>query len=385
MDPVDVVIVVFALVMAVVGWRQGFVVGALSLAGFAAGAYGGTRLAPLVLEDGARSAYAPLLGLAGALIVGMTLAGLAEALGSGVRRRLWRVPGAGWVDGALGSVLLCGVALGISWVAGAVALQTPGARELRRDIQRSEILSRLNAVLPPSGPLLNAIARFDPFPQFDGPAPRVAPPRAAIARDPGVKAAAGSVVRVLGTACGLGVEGTGWVAARGVVVTNAHVVAGQDDTIVQVEGVGERLDATAIAFDVRNDVAVLRVPDLDARPLPFASSDEADSGTAGAVLGFPRNGPYDVRAARLGSTSTVLSQDAYGNGPLRRSVVAFRGLVRPGNSGGPVVSSSGEVLATVFAATRGSRPRGGYAIPNDVVRRDLAGAREPVSTGPCGS
>lgn len=384
MEGIDLVIVAFALVLAVVGWRQGFVVGVLSLAGFAAGAYGGTRLAPLVLDDGSKDPYAPLFGLGGALMLGTFAAGIAEGLGAGVRRRLWRVPGAGWIDGTLGAILLTGVALGIAWVAGAVALQAPGGTSLRRDIQRSEILSRLNRVLPPSGPLLNAIARFDPFPTLDGPTPEVAAPRAAIAREAGVRAAAGSVVRVLGTACGLGVEGSGWVAAPGVVVTNAHVVAGQKDTVVQLRGDGPRLDAEALAFEVRNDIAVLRVSGLDAPALPFAP--DTASGRGGAVLGFPRNGPYDVRAARLGATSKVLTQDAYGDGPVRRSVTTFRGLVRPGNSGGPIVSSSGQVLATVFAATRGSGPRGGYAVPNAVVRRVLARTRggAVVGTGPCG-
>jgi S1-C subfamily serine protease len=173
------------------------------------------------------------------------------------------------------------------------------------------------------------------------------------------------------------------VARPGTVVTNAHVVAGQDDTVVQVRGVGPRLPARTIAFDPRNDIAVLQVGGLDAEALPFAS--DTSSGRAGAVLGFPRNGPYDVRAARLGQTSVVLSQDAYGNGPLRRSVTSFRGVVRPGNSGGPLLSESGEVLATVFAATRGSRRRGGFGVPNDVVRRDLRRATQPVGTGPCSS
>lgn len=385
MDVVDAVIVGFALVMAVVGWRQGFVVGVLSLAGFGLGAYGGTRLAPLVLDDGSRDPYAPLLGLGGALLLGTFLAAIAEGAAAGARRRLWKVPGAGWVDGALGAVLLTAVALGIAWVAGAAALTAPGARELRRDIQRSEILSRLNDVLPPSGPILNAIARFDPFPTLDGPTPSVPAPRAAIAREAGVRAAAASVVRVTGTACGLGVEGSGWVAAPGVVVTNAHVVAGQDDTVVQVRGDGPKLEARAVTYDVKNDIAVLRVDGLEAPALAFAG--DTSSGVGGAVLGFPRNGPYDVRAARLGETSAVLTQDAYGGGPVRRSVATFRGLVRPGNSGGPIVSASGRVLATVFAATRGSGPRGGYAVPNAVVRRDLALGRDgaTVDTGPCGS
>ena len=166
-------------------------------------------------------------------------------------------------------------------------------------------------------------------------------------------------------------------------MTNAHVVAGQDDTIVQVGGDGPELPARAIAYDTRNDVAVLRVSGLDRRPLPIAS--DVSAGTSGAILGYPLNGPYDVRAARLGTTTEVLSQDSYGRGPLRRRMTALRGVVRSGNSGGPVVDSSGRVLTTVFAATRGRRPRGGYGVPNAIVRSALATAGGPVSTGPCAS
>jgi len=380
MTTIDLFILGLTLLMAAFGWRQGFVVGALSLAGFLAGAYVGTRLGPKLLHEGSSSPYAPLFGLGGAMLGGAILSTGLEGLGWHLRRAL-RVPGFAAVDGLLGAVLAAGVALGISWVAGAVALQTPGARELRQDIQRSKILKELNAVLPPSGPLLNALARFDPFPQLDGPAPKVPAPTAAIARDPEVRAAAASVVRILGTACGLGVSGSGWVAAPGVVVTNAHVVAGQDDTTVQVRGEGPKLDARAIAFDARNDIAVLRVGGLDAPSLAIAP--EAPRGRAGAILGFPRNGPYDVRAARLGDTEQVLSPDAYGNGPFERTITSFRGLVRPGNSGGPIVDARGRVAATVFAATRGSDTKGGFAVPDDIVRRALDGADGPVSTGPC--
>jgi S1-C subfamily serine protease len=152
---------------------------------------------------------------------------------------------------------------------------------------------------------------------------------------------------------------------------------------VQVGGEGTALDAVAIAFDERNDIAVLRVDGLDAPPLPLAA--DPSSGDEGAVLGYPENGPYDVRAARLGSTETVASQDAYGRGPVNRSMTSFRGLVRSGNSGGPVVSEDGDVLTTVFAATTGSRQRGGYGVPNAVVRRIVGRAGGQVGTGPCAS
>jgi S1-C subfamily serine protease len=377
---VDWILLGFVILLALYGYGQGFVVGALSLAGFVAGGLAGSRLAPLLLDEGSRSPYAPLMALVGALLGGALLSTGLEGVGRRVRR-LIRVPILGLVDGLLGALLSAAVGLGLAWLFGAVALQTPGVRELRSDIQRSAILSRLNDLLPPSGPVLNALARFDPFPEISGPELDVAPPRAAIARDPDVAAAAASVVRVQGTACGLGVEGSGWIAAPGVVVTNAHVVAGQEDTVVQPRGAGQALAAQAIAFDVRNDVAVLRVDGLTGPALPLAPDPRP--GTEGAILGFPLDGPYDVRAARLGATQAVLSQDAYGRGPVRRSMTVLRGLVRPGNSGGPVVDADGRVLTTVFAARTDGRPRGGFGVPNAVVRRVLAGARGPVDTGPC--
>ncbi len=382
MGTVDLVILGFTIVLAAVGFRQGFVVGALSLVGFVGGAYLGTRLVPLLLPDGSSSPYAPLFGLMGAFLGGVVLSLSFEGVGTALRRGLRAVPGLRSVDGLLGAVLAAALALSIAWLAGAVALQTPGAREVRRDIQRSEILSRLNAVLPPSGGLLNALARIDPFPTLDGPAADVPAPRAAVARDPQVAAAAGSVVRVLGTACGLGLSGSGWVAGEGLVVTNAHVIAGEEDTTVQVRGEGEKLAATPVHFDERNDVAVLRVENLQGvRALGLAG--DAGSGEEGAVLGFPRNGPYDVRAARLASTRTVLTEDAYGRGPVRRSITAFRGNVRPGNSGGPVVDAQGRVVTTVFAAATSTRRRTGYGVPNAVVRDALAGRLRAVSSGPC--
>ena len=336
----------------------------------------------MLLEEGSRSPYAPLFALAGAVFAGGLLALGLESVGRRLRSVL-RLPGLGVVDGLLGALLSACVGLGIAWIFGAVALQTPGARELRGDIQRSEILSRLNDVLPPSGPILNALARFDPLPGISGPEAAVPPPRAAIARDPQVRAAAPSVVRIRGTACGLGVEGSGWVVRQGVVVTNAHVVAGQEDTTVEVGGQEPALDARVVAFDVRNDVAVLRVPELDQPALSFSTGEEPEVGRSGAILGYPENGPYDVRAGRVGATQAVVSQDAYGRGPVRRSMTSFRGVVRSGNSGGPVVDGAGRVLTTVFASTTGGGPRGGYGVPNAVVRRVLSEAGEgSVSTGP---
>lgn len=378
---IDWIIVALVALFAVAGWLRGFIVGALALAGFAGGALLGARVGPLILPDGAHSPYAPLFALAGAMLVGGLLASGLETLGMKLRRTL-RLPGLGLLDGLLGAALTAALALGLVWVAGAVVLQTPGVRELRREVQRSAVLSELNELLPPSGPILNALARFDPLPALRGPDADVAPPSREVLARPGVRAAAPSVVRILGSACGLGVEGSGWAAGGGLVVTNAHVVAGQDDTIVQAGGEEPALEAALVHFDPRNDVAVLHAPGLDAPGLRLAA--EPRSGTAGAILGYPLNGPFDARPARLGETRAVLSDDAYGDGPVRRSLTILRGNVRSGNSGGPVVDGEGRVLTTVFAATT-SGPRGGYGVPNAVVRAALAGARRgvTVASGPC--
>jgi S1-C subfamily serine protease len=243
-------------------------------------------------------------------------------------------------------------------------------------VQRSDVLRRLNEIVPPRT-LLNALGRIDPFQSLAGPPLPTQPPDPRVLAQPGVRAAAPSVVRVLGTACGLGVEGSGWVARAGVVVTAAHVVAGETDTTVTTLS-GTTLPAQAIAFDSRNDIAVLLVPGLSARPLRFV---DPRAGTSVAIIGYPENGPFDAVPGRIGATRTVFSQDAYGRGPVTRTVTSLSGSVRHGDSGGPAVDSSGAVQATVFAArTSGG---GGYGVPARLVRRALDSARSPVSTGPC--
>ncbi len=380
----DWIIVAFAAVLAVFGFRQGFIVGVLSFAGFLAGAFLGTRLAPLVLPQGSASPYAPVFGLVGAVLGGAILASGLEGLGFRLRRTLV-VPGLGALDGALGAALGVALALGVVWITAAVAGQTSGDRQLRADIQRSAILRELNSVLPPSGPILNALARLDPLPAITGPAPDVAPPQRGVARLAGVRRASRSVVRVLGTACGLAVEGSGWVAEANIVVTNAHVVAGEDDTTVEVEGHGAQLTAEPILYDPDADIALLRVGGLGLPSLSFSSSTAA--GTAGAILGYPENGPFDVEPARIGRTQDVLADNAYGEGPITRLLTPLRGLVRPGNSGGPVVDTAGQVLTTVFASTVGGSVRGGYGVAQATVSRALkdaeAGRRGAVSTGAC--
>jgi S1-C subfamily serine protease len=302
-------------------------------------------------------------------------------------RRAIVLPGVSMLDGLLGAALGAALGLGIAWILAAVAAQAPGHDQLRADIQRSAILRELNVLLPPSGPILNALSRLDPLPSIAGPSPNVAAPAPRIAGTPAVRAASHSVVRVLGTACGLAIEGSGWVAAPGVVVTNAHVIAGEQDTSVQDGGDSPSLAARALAFDAIDDVAVLGVSGLHAPALGLVQSPS--SGTAGAILGYPENGPLRVTPGRIGRTQTVLTDDVYGRGPVSRLLTPLRGVVRPGNSGGPLVDSGGHVLTTVFAGTVGSRPRGGYGVANATVSTALtqaiarANAGEQVSTGPC--
>jgi S1-C subfamily serine protease len=378
MTLLDWAIVAFTIAFAMWGYRQGLVVGMLTLLGFATGALAGSRIAPLLLSEGSGSPYAPLFAALGALLVGALVAVTLESLALGRRARLGRGPVLHRADGAGGAALIAAVALGLIWVFGAVALHAPGTAQLRADVQRSLILRNLNDLLPPSGPILHALNRVDPAPSIGGSAAPVSPPDPAIASDPDVRRASRSVVRVLGTACGLGVEGSGWVAAPGLVVTNAHVVAGEDDTTVTTVD-GALLDAQPVHYDPRNDLALLRIdaslPTLELAPNPRR-------GTAGAVLGYPENGPYAVAAARMGDTNAVISEDSYGNGPIDRSIASLRGRVRSGNSGGPLVDSRGRVMATVFAATT-SGPPGGFAVPDEIVSSALGDSSNPVETGSC--
>ena len=372
---VDWLILAVAAVFAVWGYLQGIIVGGLSLGGFALGAVIGTRIAPLVLSGGSHSVYAPLFGLVGALFVGALLASILEGFGMRVRFAL-RFPGLRTIDGVLGAVLTACIGLGIVWIVGAVTLAAVTSPGLRKDLEHSVLLRDLDKTLPPSGAILNALSRYDPLPSLSGPSANVPRPTKGVLSAPGVKIAFPSVVRVLGMACGLGIEGSGWVAAPGLVLTNAHVVAGETDTTVQVGGHGPGLRARVILFDPHNDVAVLRVPGLSKPPLSLAPAPK--SGTAAAILGYPQDGPFSAQPGRIGVTKPVITDNAYGNGPVLRTITALRGVVRPGNSGGPLVDAAGRVVAMAFAQitnpARGTGP-GGFAVPTAVVRSELAKAR----------
>jgi S1-C subfamily serine protease len=358
------------------GLRKGLLASLLAITGIVAGAVLGARVAPLVLHSGAHSPYAPLVALGGAVIGAAVLEALGSMAGSFFRAGL-RFPPLRALDTAGGLVLGAAAGLALVWVIGAAALLLPGQRSLRRDVQRSELLRRLDDIVPP-GRLLNFLARVDPFPSIAGPAIPTGPVPPEAADNHAVHVASASVVRILGTACGLGISGSGWVASPGVVVTAAHVVAGEKSTYVVPVNSTRRLAAQAIAFDPKNDVAVLRVPGLTARPLAMTAPVR---GSLVGIVGYPLNGPLDLEAGRIGKTATVLTQDAYGKGPVSRTITSLAGTVRHGNSGGPAIDGDGRVEVTVFAARVGGS--GGYGVPSTVVRRVLAGASGPVSTGAC--
>ena len=363
MSTADWVVIVVVAVAGLYGIATGFLRGAFSLAGFAVGAYLGARIAPLILSDG--SPYIPVVALGGAILLGMVMRGLAGMLAGMLRTSIGVIPGMRLLDRFAGLVLGLVAGVFLCWAIGAVLLYLPGETELRRSVQRSLILTEINDVVPPER-LLEELERVDPIGVFLGPPAIVAPPDKGLAKDPDVARASRSVVRVTGVACGLGVEGSGWIAQRGLVVTNAHVVAGIGTPRVDTTG-GGTFDSTVVAFDSRNDVAVLRVPGLGARALALAPPDR---GTAVALVGYPQNGPLARTPARLGGTADVLSRDAYGRGPVTRQVTTLRGSVQPGSSGGPGVDAQGHVRTTVFA--RRPRETGGYGIPADLVRKVLA-------------
>ena len=375
MTAVDWVALVFVALAALLGWRSGLLASALTAAGVAGGAVIGARAAPHLLPDGSRSPYTPLVALAGASVLAIFLASAGSLAGASLRQGLRGAPLRA-LDSAGGLLLGALAGLAVVWVAVAVALHLPGQTDLRQAAQRSVVARELNEVAPPRR-LLDVLARVDPFPAIAGPVSPIAPPDPSLLRDPSVRGAARSVVRVSGSACGLAIGGSGWVAAPELVVTAAHVVAGQDDTVVEAPN-SEPLDATAVAFDRRNDIAVLSVPGMTAPPLRLA---EPEPGEAVAILGYPEDGPLSATPGRIGRTVAVFSEDAYGRGPIRRIVTSLRGAIRHGHSGGPAVDGGGAVATTVFAAGRtGNR---GFGVPDGPVREAIGDARMPVSTGPC--
>jgi S1-C subfamily serine protease len=367
----DVIAIALVVLTAIGGIRRGLVTGALSLGGLFAGAIVGARAVPGIVGD--LGGWTPLVALVGAALGGMLGQSVGLFVGHTARKSMLPLPPLRMLDSAGGVLLGAATGLALCWVAGAALLYMPGQNYLRKVAQDSSILSGLTEALPPER-VMDALERIDTFSAIVGPATGVSAPDPAIAHDPEIAAARTSVVRVRGFACGLGIEGSGWIVRRWLVVTNAHVVAGVDSPTVDRRD-GRTSSATVVAFDAQNDVAILRVPGLKGRPLPLADPDRGESA---AILGYPLDGPYTVTAARLGGTARVAARDAYDRIRIGRSVVGFRGGVQRGNSGGPVLDRDGNVVATVFARRHGAEE--GYGVPNGAVEGALGNLGPPVET-----
>ena len=374
----DWIAIAIVLVAAVGGLRRGLVISAFSLVGIAVGAYIGSRLAPHLLHGGSNSKWTPVAGLVGAVIGAMLLQFGALVAGSFVRGGLRLTP-LRLIDSAGGLLLGAAIGLAIVWVGASAALLTPGETRIRQEVERSAIVKQLDSALPPRT-LLNLLARIDPFPSIVGPKAPSLPPSKGVLRDPSIRAATTRIVKVLGTACGVGVEGSGWIAGPNLVVTAAHVVAGEDDTEVRILGdVLPSRPATVVALDVHNDVAVLRISGIDLKPLRLAAPRP---GASVAILGYPLDGGLTATPGRIGRTATVLTQDALGHGPVERSITAVAGRVEHGDSGGPAVDAAGRVQSMIFAARLGSAS--GYGVPPSIIAGDLAKAgSDRVSSGAC--
>jgi len=374
----DWIAIAIVLVTAVGGMRRGLVLSAFSLVGLAVGAYIGSRVAPHVLPGGSDSTWTPIAGLVGAVLGAMLFQFGALVAGSFVRGGLRLTP-LRMLDSAGGLLLGAAIGLAIVWVGASVALLSPGETRVRQEVQRSSIVKQLDSALPPRT-LLNLLARIDPFPSIVGPTAPTLPPSKGVLRDPAIRGATTRIVKVLGTACGVGVEGSGWFAGPNLIVTAAHVVAGESDTEVRIPG--DTLPfrpATVVAIDTHNDVAVLRVDGMNLKPLQLA---DPQSGASVAILGYPLDGGLTATPGRIGRTATVLTQDALGHGPVGRTITAVAGRVEHGDSGGPAVDAAGKVQSMIFAARVGTAS--GYGVPPSIIESDLAkvGANA-VPSGAC--
>ena len=391
-DLLDVVLLVAAALFALSGYRQGFVVGALSFVGFLGGGVLGARLAPTALrEAGLEESDGALIGLALVLLLATAGQLLATVVGGRLRSRLtWRP--ARQLDAVGGSVVSVVSLLLVAWLVGTAVASSPFPA-LASQVRRSGVIAGVDAVVPDAA--RRSFAGFrelideNGFPDvFGGLAPtrsaQVPPPDPALARSRAAVSARPDVYKVTGVAvaCSRRVEGTGFAYARERVMTNAHVVAGVREPVVERVD-GEALPARVVLFDADRDVAVLAVPGLPGSPLDFAGPAEA--GDDAVVVGYPQDGPFRADAARVRQTQRARGPDIYGERTVVREIYALRGRVRPGNSGGPLLDERGDVLGVIFAAAADD-PQTGYALTAAEVAQDAGEGRtatERVASGRC--
>lgn len=390
MNVLDWILLVVVLAYAVSGYWQGFISGAFATAGLLLGGLVSVLwLVPQLLGDADPSLWVSL----GALFVVLLSASFGQALlqyvGTRIRDRItWQPVRA--VDAAGGAALSAAAVLVVAWTLG-VAVSGSALPGVSPQVRSSTVLAEVDRVMPERAD--NALRAFNEvvgssfFPRYLEPfAPEriveVGPPPARIARDPEVRAAQRSVLKIRGeNSCGRGVEGTGFLYSPNRIMTNAHVVAGVGEPDILVDDV--EVPARVVLYDPDLDVAVLAVEDLGRPFLRFDRTGE--SRQSAAVLGYPNDGPYDVQAARIRGEQRLRSPDIYGRGTVVREVFSLRSLVRPGNSGGPLLSADGDVLGVIFAASVTDRNTG-YALTADQVS-ERAGQgitnSAAVGTGDC--
>lgn len=391
MNPLDIVLVILALAYAVAGFRQGFLIGALGVVGLLGGGLLGTLLVPLILNRFDPSMTVSLAALGTVIVCAIIGQTVGAAVGEALRSRVtWRPAHA--LDATGGAVLSVVAVLVVAWILGS-AVAGAQLGEFARVVKTSEILATIDRAMPARAQdALLAFSRVvDPglFPRYIDPFTEerinpVNPPGSEVLRDRDVERAANSVVRVTGVAysCSRSLEGTGFVYASGRVMTNAHVVAGVREPQVQ-DREGRTYDAEVVLYNPERDIAVLEAPDLGLPALEF--DQRVESGDEGVVLGYPENGPFTAGAARVRAEQRLRGPDIYGDRNVVREVYSLYADVRPGNSGGPLVSPDGEVSGVIFAASV-EDANTGYALTVDEVASDAeAGVRanRPVSTGAC--
>jgi S1-C subfamily serine protease len=385
----DWVLVLIVVLYAVSGYWQGFITGLFATLGLLLGGLVGVWLAPTALGNATPSI---LVSLAAVFIV-ILCASLGQALfqvvGARIRDHIrWQPVRA--LDAVGGAVLSGAAALLVAWALG-VALSGSGLAGITPLVRNSKVLAEVNSALPASAgsrlSAFNDVVGTTFFPRYLEPfAPErivdVPPGPRRLLTDPDVTRAAAGVVRIRSTnSCSQGIEGSGFVYAPDRVMTNAHVVAGVNDPLVDIAG--STVPARVVYYNPAIDVAVLAVPTGGVRPLRLSSSATAGDGVA--LLGFPQNGPYRVEIGRVRADQRLRSPDIYGEGTVIRDVLSLRGLIRPGNSGGPVVDSAGRVVGVVFAASVTSSDTG-YALSARQVGQAAAAGRiasRPVSTQGC--
>ncbi|MGV9785878.1 MarP family serine protease [Streptomyces sp. NPDC003435] len=386
MNVLDILLLLAAVWFAVVGYRQGFVVGILSVIGFLGGGLLAVYTLPLAWDAVTDGAEVSTAAAVVAVIVVIVIASVGQALtthlGNKLRRYITWSP-ARALDATGGALVNVVAMLLVAWLIGSALAQTT-LPTLGREVRGSKVLVGMDQVLPAQSNTwfkdFTSVLAQNGFPQVFSPFSdeqirEVQPPDPALAGGAVATRAQRSIVKVTGTArsCGKVLEGTGFVFGERRVMTNAHVVGGVDEPTVQIGGEGRKYDATVVLYDWRRDIAVLDVPDLKAPVLRFAAGD-AESGDGAIVAGFPENGAYDVRAARVRGRIKANGPDIYHRGTVGRDVYSLFTTVRQGNSGGPLLTPQGKVYGVVFAKSLDDAQTG-YALTADEIRQDIAQGR----------